>query len=513
MKHTILAIIIASGISMTACKKQLDIIPENSLTYRNGIETEKDIEDLVLSVSNTVRKEMYSFDHMLPVDGYADENDDGGWGSLFRPNAIVAGWDWKYKVINQANIPLNFMEQTNTPENRKTFYRGQLYFYKALAYLEIIRMFGDCVLVKEEIVMDPVAKSPWTEVADYAIELARQAVDMLPELSQVRDSQGRPATDKAVPCKGAANAVLANLCAWKAGCKYIAQPAQRDYDENKLWEEAEDACTAIINSKEYDLAADPAVLCESGLVGGTPESIFEINYLNYWNEMFDKDGNKMGTPVGGPFQLYQSWYLPNQGLAAIAQSYYRIYASTAERMFPPNDLRRYSYFYKLDSLSAEPVSQGYAYPYKYRKLRLYTSGDRIGQVDRYDQNFILYRMGGIYLLRAECRARLGKNGDAIADLDKVRGRAHAAPYNSAEGDLRYIIYKEREKELLFEPNYFYYDIIRNGYARTELRRYDYDKASDQDLIDGAFFNMIDIERSGNANPLMRQNTYWNKRFH
>src|SRR5690606_39028200 len=128
------------------------------------------------------------------------------------------------------------------------------------------------------------------------------------------------------------------------------------------------------------------------------------------------------------------------------------------------------------------------------------------------------RLADIILLRAECRARLGNDVGAIADINTIRGRANSPLYNSTEydGDVRYAVFKEREKELLME-GHRYYDVIRNGYARTELQGR-FRTASDQDFKDGAFFLII----SPNTNPLgqmpsefsnnpkMRQNKYWQK---
>ena len=121
-------------------------------------------------------------------------------------------------------------------------------------------------------------------------------------------------------------------------------------------------------------------------------------------------------------------------------------------------------------------------------------------------------MADIYLLRAECRARLGGSymEGAIDDLNKIRERANAKLYDASEygGDLRYAIFKEREKELLLEGQR-YYDIIRNDYVRMELKG-NYQTVTNQDLKDGALFLMIG-DGAFSQNPLLRQNTYWHNR--
>ena len=97
--------------------------------------------------------------------------------------------------------------------------------------------------------MDSQAKSYWTEVADHAIDLAEKAATLLPDFDKVTTANGEAARYKSAPCKGAANTVLALLTSWKAGCKWFAQPSERNYDENELWKKAEAACTAIIGSE------------------------------------------------------------------------------------------------------------------------------------------------------------------------------------------------------------------------------------------------------------------------
>ena len=84
-------------------------------------------------------------------------------------------------------------------------------------------------------------------------------------------------------------------------------------------------------------------------------------------------------------------------------------------------------------------------------------------------------------------------------------------YDASEygGDLRYAIYKERERELLMEE-FRYYDIVRNGYVRQELLG-KHKTLTDQDMIDGALFISIDLKEFS-KNPKMTQNIYWKARL-
>ena len=92
-------------------------------------------------------------------------------------------------------------------------------------------------------------------------------------------------------------------------------------------------------------------------------------------------------------------------------------------------------------------------------------------------------------------------------MNSVRERAHAPAYSASEynGDLRYAIFKEREKELLLE-GHRYFDIIRNGYANLELEG-GFRTATQQDFIDGAFFFCTPLE-AFTRNPLIIEYTYW-----
>ena len=509
-----------------ACEDALDLTPENSLTYKNAIQTESDMDAVVRNVAGSLRDIIYVSDaYGNELMGFFADNVPGtienGQRDLQPQYVRQSTWKEWYELIGKIDVILAYVDQIEASPERKDYYRGQGCFYKAFVYFNIVRKWGDCVIMSEVGDLTPKAKSPWTEVVDYAINLAREAVTFLPEYDEITDANGNAPRYKDVPCKGSANALLAHLCAWKAGGKYYAQPDQQNYDENALWAEAEQACTAIIGSETgtasgvYRLAANPEEVCTVVLRGNSTEGIYEQQYCGYWEEYNEHLQSTAATQLDIMAAYYHTWIIMQtmgMGLEGIQSSSFQIYATTAKEMFPEGDLRRESYFYKLDELSDEsllPTTGGLAYPYVYREVRVTTSGDNAGMYEHFDYNWVIWRLADIYLLRAECRARLNKNAEAIADLNEVRKRANAKLYDASEydGDLRFAIFKEREKELLFE-GHRYYDVIRNGYARRVLSE-GFRQATDQDFIDGCFFYAI-RDDDFTRNPLLRQNTWWHK---
>lgn len=509
-----------------ACEDTLNMIPKNSVTFENAFENEREIEIGLLSVERFARRDlgMMNIDKPAVYGVYSDYHipDDDGLLFADKPAFYLLEWDHLYGVIAMANVPLPYIDKIDMPQERKDFYKGQIYFTKALVYFELGRRWGCCPIIRDEVELDPVKYSSWVEVIDYAIGLARTAVKLLPEYTNLKDCNGTAITYKSVPCKGAAQALLAHLCAWKAGCKYMAQPDEASYDERILWQAADSACTALLNTGIYDLAGSPEEVCTSTLVEGDRESIYESVFCGFWNEL-ENETFVLDNAVFCFGRYFQTWpVVPNEGEGKIKTMKYRILSSTVYKMYPTRieggksitDLRRDAYFYKIDSMSHDsllPITGGYAYPWKWRLARVGTVGWNAGQFSNFDQNRVWFRLADIILLRAECRARLGDNTGAIADLNRIRERAKAEFYNSSEyrGDLRYAIFKEREKELLME-GWRWYDILRNEYYRTELYG-EFRNVSSQDIVDGVFFNGVGIQEF-NRNPLARQNTYWFKRM-
>lgn len=502
------------------CEDALQIAPETAVTFETAFETEKEIESGMLTIERYVRRSIINCLMPGSFGEYSDYMEDGSEAMMnltyVEANYLVDRVE-SFEAIAMANVPLPYIDRVDMPQERRDFYKGQIYFTKALIYYDMGRRFKYTPIIREEVELDPIEYSSWEDVINYAIELARKAEQLLPEYSELKDSDGNAITRRSVPCKGAAHALLAHLYAWKAGCKYMASPDKADYDEMALWRAADSACTAIINQKEsYRLAETPEEVCTSVLVGNSPEGIFECEIHGWGTEM---DQDQMEWASCWPGRVYQSWpVISSQSPGDIQFTSKRILPQTVREMYPTReengkaltDLRRDAYFYELDSMQYEVdelITGGWSYPWKYRVGRFGTSGWDAGGFINFDQNRIWFRLADIILLRAECRARLGNTSGAIEDLNSIRSRANAKLYDPSEygGDLRYAIFKEREKELLIE-NWRWYDVIRNGYYKTELYG-GFRNVSEQDIIDGCFLLGSTVNEFMN-NPLCRQNPFW-----
>ena len=239
-------------------------------------------------------------------------------------------------------------------------------------------------------------------------------------------------------------------------------------------------------------------------------------------------------------------------------------------MYSRNDQRREAYFYGLDadflylknvngnivadtsrkdgddivkSYDNKTIKQAFIYKFRYPYFHV-TDNTPEPQYRGLNQNEIVWRLGGIYLLRAECRARQNKP-DAVDDLNLIRRRAYGNmtasggivdaakeseyAYPCADdvekglaNNIQLAIFREREKELIFE-DHRYFDIMRNkGYYKTELPKNKvfvpfpfpheeeeevYSLLTDQEVADGALFLPIG-DGAFFLNPMMIQNTYW-----
>ena len=496
-----------------ACDSLLDVVPENASTIGNFFKDEQELASITTEMHSIMRSYFAESNPHMYMGEISDES--RAFEDLRNLNSQALDeespyviWSYYYDMIYLANTILeNIGNIKNVAQDRIDFHVGQAYFVKGMAYFDLARRWGDAIITKKTSDTHAYARRPALEVIDTAIANAKKAFDLLPLFEKMKDISGATTTIKQYGCKGSTAALLAHLYAWKGS---IIDLYKFKGDSKKCYEESIVWATRLISKEvgQYELAGSPKELCTnlSSTESVNTESIFEL--------MFDRYSSEYPTTCV-PARYYVDWpvnILSNVGDFSTSNLDFFIYNETIEEMYETKDKRRNTFFYQFDEASKEgsDLYTGYAYLYKWRKGLYHSDGSAAGQeFIAIDANYSYWRLADIYLLRAECYAKLGDDR-AVADLNKIRERAGAPLYPAAgDNDLQYAIFKEREKELIGE-GHRYYDVIRNQYFRTELSSA-FARLSDQDVQDGVLY--IPISSSAQTlNDVIRQNRYWAKFF-
>lgn len=531
---------IAWIVLFVSCDNLLNVEPEIQVSYNNYYKTEQDLEV-------TMYQTQFFINNVGGAGSQAKIGDIMETTSTLEhswdPTNIVGGngmgtvdWTMIYWVIYEANTLLDNMHNAKdnvTPE-RMDFYRAQACFAKAWAYFYLSRQWGEVPITRNSYSSETYGKKSVLEVLDTVIANAKKAYDILPVQEAVVDRNGVVINSKQFGSKGNACALLAHAYAWKGS---MIDLLGLDGDAGESYNKSIEFASYLINGKagNYSLVRNPENLCKlfSNNEVNNPESIFEYTLDMESEDVFSAflfGKSYIGFPVNP--QISASDHKNKKDT--------KISFSTIKELYDESDLRPHAYFhrysyYNLDSIPLmwenDTISEaqkqenrenlrkeivkmtgGYAYPYKWRTpiLKANAYNPNLLELKAIKSNYSYWRLSEIYLLRAECYAKIGENGLAEADLNEIRSFNQAKAYPNSRGDekgLKYAIFHERERELLMEGHRFY-DIIRNGmeYINTYLPGA-FRKMTLSDVRSGAIFYPIHVT-AFERNDLLRQNIYW-----
>lgn len=506
-----------------SCSSMLDIEPENSVTFTNFYKNEQDIATLTRGMHAMLVWALRSFETLEYAGVKADDSPSG---YIPSPHVFMryhswndVGTSWKnyYDVIYQCNLLFDNVKTPVCSKERLDFYFGQANFIKGVCYFQLARYWGDAVISGHTEDTQARSKKPMTEVLDTALACAKRAFMLLDKHENLVDQNGAKITSKQYGSKGNAATLIAHICAWKASMgKKLSKEEKR-----ACWEDADFYASKVIDTDEcgfYELESTAELLVTNTLnMRGGKESIFEV-------ELNGQDGTASEFTSALWFVSFP--LVPGALPGDVVENQWRLTLRTVFDMFPGTDERKEAFFYKPNLYTTNSDSAracgGYAFEYKYRKP-LYSTSTSSGQtlqLKSFDVNKMIWRLADLILLRAEIRMHLGNTVGAIQDLQVVQRRAKAVEYTT--GDLQMAIFREREKELIFE-DHRYFDIMRNeGYYKTELPKNKvfvpfpfphqeeeevYGLLTEQDVENGALFLPVG-SGAFYLNAKMIQNTYW-----
>lgn len=381
-------------------------------------------------------------------------SDGADWGVIYDNFQYVKDhwssntyWDQHYVLINAANTALQTADSLKLNAPADMVNRGEARFFRAFAYFDLVRAFGEVPKIDFRIYSPADAKKAKSSVAEiYALIDA----DLNFAAQHLPMNWNNAAGASRFPGRltmGAAKALQAKT--------YL-------YRQN--WSSALSLAQQVINSGQYALQPDFAKIWTNAGENG-PESIFEIQANigpNGADNYFSWHAIAQGVRGAGDWDLGWGWNSPTQDLVDA---------------FNPADARKNGtilFSGQNDGIYGKVLPDYPSIPRRFWNKKVYPepamqalTGERQGGWI----NQRVLRLADVILMAAEAANELGgatNQALAVNMVNQIRARAGlpAVTFASKE-QLRTVIQNERRFELALEGERFY-DLVRWGLAPTVL---------------------------------------------
>ncbi len=444
--------------------------PFSAVTSENFYQSEADYFTGLAGVYAQTRSVMWNYfnlsevssdEAIVPTRG-TDWADGGRWIAMHRHSwdanltDLNGAWNDAFTGVARANELLKALESATF--GGKDQIAAEARFLRAYFYYQLMDFFGGVPVVTEADIpvdqTDPPAASSRQEVFAFIEQELLSVREQLPSRFN--------ATDYGRATQGAADALLASLYvnAEVFTGTVTASGLQRG---TPMWEQAIQAADRILNSGQYQLAADwfsnftpdnhnsPELIYVIGNVA-QPDlgNTLPMRTLHYgqleegpWNgfatlaetyNAFDQDDLREGMWLAGPASSFEDGSPVN------------IRNSSERLVFSP----------QIADISSATEAEGVRFNKYYPDLE--NSGGQHGN------DFVIFRLAEIYLIKAEALNELGRTAEAVALVNFIRERAFDPdkPITAADqASVREAILHERLYELAFEGKRRQ-DLIRSG---------------------------------------------------
>jgi len=480
------------GLMLVGCKEDfLDIVPTDRVSDASILSDSTLFEAYVINRYLGVKLTNKEGDSYQPGFGrgfeYAfwssltDEsiynNDDNTWfiqqGQLSPANTGIAGtfWGRSYRSIRECNYALANIDELDMSQSGKDRLIAELKFIRAFRYHDLIRNYGDVVLMGDRVpeLGDDFSDLSYYEKTDkqaaieYVISELDQAAQGLPIVNDGNWKEGRAT-------QGAAMALKARLLL------YSASPLYTDGENNlQKWQAAANAAKAVMDLQQYSLYQ-----------GGyselflTPGSNSEIIFARYYNINARHTALEIANGPNG----YDGWG-GNVPLQNLVDDYEMMDGTSfswdnAEQASAPYENR--------DPRFYETILYNGA-PYRDREVETFIPGGRDSQDGPSNwntsksgyylrkfineelpirnpwevagtQNWIYFRYAEVLLNYAEAQNEaVGPDASVYEAVNAIRNRPGvempALPAGLSQDQMRERIHHERRIELAFEEHRFY----------------------------------------------------------
>lgn len=435
--------IIALLVLTAGCKKQLDLIPENTLTEDQIISSAISSERLLVSSYFKTYSATRGFYYLSPdlSTGISLALATNSFAPLYNGTAnstlsiVQTLWNNHYDAINEANVLINLLPTATFNNTAKVQFIAEAKFVRALNYFTLLRFFGSGALTGN--LSGPGLPLQLVNYKNYdpAQNIARSSCqDVYTQILKDLDEAAADLSD---------NAVLAQQVfrgrSQKTTCFALASRValyMRDYTKAINY-----STQALTNTTQYGLASSPA------LIFPVTTATTNIPFNNEIIFAFPVSYNANAADINQTAYYFKNSIWPNT-----------VFLNT----YAANDIRNSASMIVVGSPTGDATRR---------------CPSKFANASQRDHLPIL-RIAEIYLNKAEALVRSTNsiNTEAITLLNAVRQRSFPTglkppPFTVASfataSDLITAILRERRWELAFE-GHDSYDKIRIGQAPNPL---------------------------------------------
>ncbi|NWJ52364.1 MAG: RagB/SusD family nutrient uptake outer membrane protein [Bacteroidetes bacterium] len=455
MKKYFLLIIVAI-LFMSCTKSFLETKPEDTLSPDSYFGTKTEIQTGITACYKKLQSIYNQGDMPLVIELMSDDGKDFNWSSPFHiftktnSNSQDGIWTNNYKMIVDCNNMLSIIDKYApthlTEATDLNAFRGEARFLRALAYFNLVRIYGPVPKVTEPL-SDPTKAFG---VGRASLDTIYQKV-IIPDLvfaSTNCYNKGDNALkgQEARATKGAALTILGKV--------YLTLN-----DANNAAATLKKLIVDKAAGTNYSLMPSYSAIFQPANKLTNTESIFEVNF----------------NVAAGQASTWFKWMGVDIGKNLLANSSNQMLVEhNLMRDFTTNkDLTRYAASVDSGNCSpAVPPIQAWA-----KKLC-----PPAAQIKNYantgtDYNYIVTRYADALLMYAEALMTLNQKDAAIVYFNQVRTRAGMPAITAAQLNIDMMLH-ERRMELAFE-GHRYFDLVRTGKAidiitKDLMTKVDYD---------------------------------------
>ncbi|MBE7170287.1 MAG: RagB/SusD family nutrient uptake outer membrane protein [Williamsia sp.] len=460
MKKIIKLLPVCVLLATASCKKEfIQLSPESTVSIDVLFKTDKDFQDAVIGVYSNFRPQYQNFwrfgdlradDTKFGLVSQLEDIRNDNFTSDNSDPVLASTWRNYYSIISRANKVLNNIE--NAPASvvtNKDRHKGEAEFLRALAYFDLVRIFGDVPLITKDLTIAEAYKTPREKAANvYNNVIIKDLLD-----AETKLPQKYTGADIGRATKGAAKALLGKVYLTlkdfaKAETK-LQEVTQLGYALlpvfNDLWDYTKDE-----HHSEYvfDIEYEEG----QGNLGSNFISQFALDFQAGGGPLVAELARRYNIPSG----TGGATGIPNQtifDLFSLNPADKRKDTTATKGLYGPTGV-----FIPISATGVSALSLKYMV-----KLAGAATDSKV--------NWKVIRYADVLLMYAEALNENGKTDQALTYLNMVRTRAGIPSYSGlSKDDARERIYQERRLELHLEGQRWF-DLVRTGRALTVMAPY------------------------------------------